>query len=80
MTSSGGTASNVTFIGPTAEQIRVMGNKASARKTMMEVGVPIVPGTPSRGGRPSSARRRTSASPVSRPTGLAPARQSLMPL
>ena len=39
-------ASNVTFIGPTAEQIRVMGNKASARKTMMEVGVPIVPGTP----------------------------------
>src|SRR5688572_11370479 len=39
-------ASNVTFIGPTAEQIRVMGNKASARKAMMEVGVPIVPGTP----------------------------------
>jgi acetyl-CoA carboxylase, biotin carboxylase subunit len=39
-------ASNVTFIGPTADQIRVMGNKASARKTMMEVGVPIVPGTP----------------------------------
>jgi acetyl-CoA carboxylase biotin carboxylase subunit len=40
------TASNVTFIGPTAEQIRLMGNKSSARKTMMEVGVPIVPGTP----------------------------------
>ena len=40
------TASNVTFIGPTAEQIRVMGNKASARKAMMEVNVPIVPGTP----------------------------------
>jgi acetyl-CoA carboxylase, biotin carboxylase subunit len=39
-------ASNVTFIGPTAEQIRVMGNKASARKAMMEVNVPIVPGTP----------------------------------
>jgi acetyl-CoA carboxylase biotin carboxylase subunit len=39
-------ASNVTFIGPTAEQIRLMGNKSSARKTMMEVGVPIVPGTP----------------------------------
>ena len=39
-------ASNVTFIGPTADQIRVMGNKASARKTMLEVGVPIVPGTP----------------------------------
>jgi acetyl-CoA carboxylase biotin carboxylase subunit len=40
------TASNVTFIGPTAEQIRVMGNKASARKAMTEVNVPIVPGTP----------------------------------
>ena len=39
-------ASNVTFIGPTAEQIRVMGDKAMARKTMSEVGVPIVPGTP----------------------------------
>src|SRR5688500_201316 len=39
-------ASNVTFIGPTAEQIRVMGNKASAHKAMMEVNVPIVPGTP----------------------------------
>jgi acetyl-CoA carboxylase biotin carboxylase subunit len=39
-------ASNVTFIGPTADQIRVMGNKAAARKAMSEVGVPIVPGTP----------------------------------
>jgi len=39
-------ASNIAFIGPTAEQIRVMGDKAAARKTMSEVGVPIVPGTP----------------------------------
>jgi len=39
-------ASNITFIGPTAEQIRVMGDKAEARKTMLAVGVPIVPGTP----------------------------------
>ncbi len=39
-------ASNITFIGPTAEQIRVMGDKAAARKAMLEVGVPIVPGTP----------------------------------
>ena len=39
-------ASNITFIGPTAEQIRVMGDKAAARKAMMDVGVPIVPGTP----------------------------------
>jgi acetyl-CoA carboxylase biotin carboxylase subunit len=40
------TASNITFIGPTAQQIRLMGDKAAARKTMQEVGVPIVPGTP----------------------------------
>ena len=39
-------ASNITFIGPTAAQIRLMGDKATARKTMAEVGVPIVPGTP----------------------------------
>jgi acetyl-CoA carboxylase biotin carboxylase subunit len=39
-------ASNVTFIGPTADQIRIMGNKASAREAMMKVKVPIVPGTP----------------------------------
>src|SRR4029453_10120894 len=39
-------ASNVTFIGPTAEQIRIMGDKAAARRAMTEVGVPIIPGTP----------------------------------
>ena len=39
-------ASNITFIGPTPEQIRVMGDKAAARRAMTEVGVPIVPGTP----------------------------------
>jgi len=40
------TASGITFIGPTAHQIRVMGDKASARKAMAACGVPIVPGTP----------------------------------
>jgi acetyl-CoA carboxylase biotin carboxylase subunit len=39
-------ASNITFIGPTATQIRQMGDKAAARKAMTEVGVPVVPGTP----------------------------------
>jgi acetyl-CoA carboxylase biotin carboxylase subunit len=38
-------ASNVTFIGPTAEQIRMMGNKSAAREAMIKVGVPVVPGT-----------------------------------
>jgi acetyl-CoA carboxylase biotin carboxylase subunit len=39
-------ASNITFIGPTPEQIRIMGDKAAARKAMADVGVPIIPGTP----------------------------------
>jgi acetyl-CoA carboxylase biotin carboxylase subunit len=39
-------ASNIEFIGPTPAQIRVMGDKASARKAMQDVGVPIIPGTP----------------------------------
>ncbi|MEO7216685.1 MAG: acetyl-CoA carboxylase biotin carboxylase subunit [Gemmatimonadaceae bacterium] len=39
-------ASNIAFIGPTAEQIRVMGDKASARRAMQAVGVPIIPGSP----------------------------------
>jgi len=37
--------SNLTFIGPTPGQIRAMGDKATARRTMMDVGVPTVPGS-----------------------------------
>lgn len=33
------------FIGPTADVIDSMGNKSQARKTMMEAGIPVVPGT-----------------------------------
>lgn len=36
---------HITFIGPTAEVIDRMGNKSQARKTMMDAGVPVVPGT-----------------------------------
>src|SRR5512132_2419135 len=39
-------ASNIAFIGPTAAQIMVMGDKAAARNAMAAVGVPIIPGTP----------------------------------
>lgn len=35
----------ITFIGPKADVIDSMGNKSSARKTMMDAGVPVVPGT-----------------------------------
>jgi acetyl-CoA carboxylase biotin carboxylase subunit len=37
--------SQLTFIGPTPDQIRAMGDKATARATMMKVGVPTVPGS-----------------------------------
>jgi acetyl-CoA carboxylase, biotin carboxylase subunit len=37
--------SDLTFIGPTPDQIRSMGDKATARHTMKEVGVPTVPGS-----------------------------------
>jgi len=38
-------ACGLTFIGPSPEVIRLMGNKEMARKVMHEAGVPIVPGT-----------------------------------
>jgi acetyl-CoA carboxylase biotin carboxylase subunit len=37
--------SDLTFVGPTPDQIRAMGDKATARRTMMDVGVPTVPGS-----------------------------------
>jgi acetyl-CoA carboxylase biotin carboxylase subunit len=37
--------SDIAFIGPTAEQIRLMGDKAVARQTMASVGVPTIPGS-----------------------------------
>ena len=37
--------SGITFIGPTPEQIRLMGDKATARETMVKTGVPTVPGS-----------------------------------
>jgi len=39
-------ASNITFIGPSADQIRQMGDKATARRLAGEAGVPTVPGSP----------------------------------
>jgi acetyl-CoA carboxylase, biotin carboxylase subunit len=34
-----------TFIGPTPEHIRIMGDKVTAKKTVMEQGLPVVPGS-----------------------------------
>lgn len=36
---------NLQFIGPAAETIRLMGDKASGRKTMRAAGVPVIPGS-----------------------------------
>ncbi|MCU0945845.1 MAG: acetyl-CoA carboxylase biotin carboxylase subunit, partial [Rubritepida sp.] len=39
-------AHGLTFIGPTAEHIRLMGDKITAKDTMRRLGVPLVPGSP----------------------------------
>lgn len=39
-------ASNITFVGPTPDQIRQMGDKAAARKLAQKLKVPTVPGSP----------------------------------
>ena len=39
-------AHGLVFIGPTAEHIRMMGDKITAKTTMASLGVPLVPGSP----------------------------------
>ena len=36
---------HITFIGPSSKLIHAMGNKSEARMTMMNAGVPVIPGT-----------------------------------
>ncbi len=38
-------AHGITFIGPTAEHIQVMGDKITAKKTAESLGIPVVPGS-----------------------------------
>src|SRR5512136_245539 len=38
-------ACGIRFIGPSPEVIRIMGDKDTARKTIMEAGLPVVPGS-----------------------------------
>ncbi len=37
---------NITFIGPSADVMAIMGDKVAARETMARVGLPMLPGTP----------------------------------
>jgi acetyl-CoA carboxylase biotin carboxylase subunit len=39
------TAHNITFIGPSAEHIRIMGDKIQAKETAERLGIPVVPGS-----------------------------------
>jgi acetyl-CoA carboxylase biotin carboxylase subunit len=39
-------AAGITFVGPSAESMRLMGDKITARKTVAAVGMPGVPGSP----------------------------------
>ena len=38
-------AHNMAFIGPTADHIRIMGDKITAKQTVMEAGIPVIPGS-----------------------------------
>ncbi len=38
-------SSGIKFIGPSAESIRLMGDKATAKETMKKAGVPVIPGS-----------------------------------
>jgi len=39
-------AHNIAFIGPSSAHIRMMGDKITAKTTMLQLGVPLVPGSP----------------------------------
>ncbi|NDV00933.1 acetyl-CoA carboxylase biotin carboxylase subunit [Pseudoroseicyclus tamaricis] len=55
----------LTFIGPTAEHIRIMGDKITAKETMKALGVPCVPG--SDGGVPTLADAKRVAAEIGYP-------------
>ncbi|MBM7068310.1 acetyl-CoA carboxylase biotin carboxylase subunit [Actibacterium sp. 188UL27-1] len=56
---------DITFIGPSAEHIRMMGDKITAKETMKELGVPCVPG--SDGGVPDYAAAQRVAAEIGYP-------------
>ena len=55
----------ITFIGPSAEHIRIMGDKITAKETAKELGIPVVPG--SDGGVPDFETAQTVAADIGYP-------------
>ncbi len=55
----------ITFIGPSAEHIRMMGDKITAKETAINLGIPVVPG--SEGGVPDIAAARKAAAEMGYP-------------
>ncbi|MDE3080143.1 MAG: acetyl-CoA carboxylase biotin carboxylase subunit [Paracoccaceae bacterium] len=55
----------ITFIGPTAEHIRIMGDKITAKETAKALGIPVVPG--SEGGVPDVATALKTAEGIGYP-------------
>ena len=58
-------AHNITFIGPTAEHVRIMGDKIEAKQTAAKLGIPVVPG--SDGEVTTLSRARTVAAEIGYP-------------
>ncbi len=58
-------AHGLAFIGPTAEHIRMMGDKIAAKQAMIEAGVPVVPG--SEGALPSISEAKKAAKKIGYP-------------
>ncbi|WP_306117886.1 MULTISPECIES: acetyl-CoA carboxylase biotin carboxylase subunit [unclassified Roseitalea] len=50
-------AHNITFIGPTAQHISMMGDKIEAKRTAARFGIPVVPGSDGGVSDPAEARR-----------------------
>jgi len=50
-------AHNITFIGPTADHIRTMGDKIEAKNTAKKLGIPVVPGSDGEVKDPEEAKR-----------------------
>ena len=50
-------AHGIAFVGPSPQHIQTMGDKVAAKKTMVEAGVPVVPGSDGAVGSPDDARQ-----------------------